>query len=234
MQVLVIENYPKTPLGLVGVALQEAGVEWTGVAAHDGGTVPDGPGSHAGLVVLGGVQDAMDDETYPFLPDVCRLIRQFHEAERPVLGICLGAQLIARAFGAENILDRPIEFGWHEVRPTPAGRDDPFARALGDGAPVFHWHTDTFTLPEGAVHLATSDSTAHQAFRIGAATYGIQFHFEAGTEVVRDWSSSFADEIAPHTPDWPTRLSEEIGRHGEAADRTGLELGRIWASLLDR
>lgn len=234
MQVLVIENYPKTPLGLVGEALREADTGWTAVAAHDGAMVPDEPGNHSGLVVLGGVQDAMDDSAYPFLPDVCRLIRRFHEAERPVLGICLGAQLIARAFGAQNILGRPIEFGWHEVRPMPAGRDDPFARILGDGTPVFHWHTDTFTLPEGAAHLASSDITAHQGFRMGTATYGIQFHFEAGTEVVRDWSASFADEIVPHTPDWQARLPGEISRHGEAVDRTGLELARVWVSLLGR
>jgi GMP synthase (glutamine-hydrolysing) len=232
MQVLVIENYPKTPLGLVGEALREANVGWTGVAAHEGARVPDDPKGHAGLVVLGGVQNATDDAGYPFLPDVCQLIRRFHQVEKPVLGICLGAQLIARAFGARNILDRPVEFGWHDVRPTPAGREEPFARFLGEGAPLFHWHTDTFTLPGDAVHLASSDSTAHQAFRIGRSTYGIQFHFEAGTEVVKDWSASFADEIMPHTPDWQARLPEEISRHGDAADRTGLALARAWVELL--
>src|ERR1700693_4275512 len=95
---------------------------------------------------------------------------------KPVLGICLGAQLVARGYGSKNILARPVEFGWKDVHPTVAGRGDPPLPAPGGGAPLFHWHTDTFTLPQGAVHLAASAMTLHQAFRIGRAVYGIQFH----------------------------------------------------------
>src|SRR5690606_19384834 len=120
-----------------------------------------------------------DDAGSPWLPDVVSLIGQFDRADKPVLGICLGAQLVARAAGAENILDCPVEFGWHYVRPTAAGRHDPVLGHLGAGAPLFHWHADTFTLPEHAERLAESDMTDIQAFRIGRATYGIQFHFEA-------------------------------------------------------
>jgi GMP synthase-like glutamine amidotransferase len=81
------------------------------------------------------------------LPQEAELARSFGDAGKAVLGICLGAQLIARGFGAENVLGRPIEFGWRPVRPTEEGRLDPVVSALGEGAPVFHWHLDTFTLP---------------------------------------------------------------------------------------
>ena len=232
MQVLVIENYPDTPLGQVGSALQQAGFGWETVKAHEGDALPPDQSAHAGLVVLGGMQNARDDDRYPFLPDVCNLIRAFHSGGKPVLGICLGAQLIARAFDADNILDRPVEFGWHDVLPTEEGRQDPLGCVLEDGEPLFHWHTDSFTLPEDAVHLATSDLTPHQAFRVGRSTYGIQFHFEASSDVVAHWSQTFAEEIEACCPGWQTRLPAEMQCYADAADRAGLKLAQAWAGLL--
>jgi hypothetical protein len=149
-----------------------------------------------------------------------------------VLGICLGAQLVARGYGGQNILGRPIEFGWHEVRTTEAGRADPVLSAIGGAAPVFHWHVDTFTLPPGASHLATSAATELQAFRIGRAVYGIQFHFEAGTDLVASWTRDFEHEILPYAPDWFERHPAEAARHGAAADAAGLALARAWISLV--
>lgn len=232
MRVLVIENYPLTPHGQVGRALRDAGAEVTVVKAFEGEAVPQNAAGYSGLAVFGGGQNALDDEGSPFLPQVCGLIRGFHEEQKPVLGICLGSQLIARAFGGRNIIGRPIEFGWHEVRPTEAGKADPVLSALDEGAPLFHWHNDTFDLPDGAVHLAASDQTPHQAFRMGAATYGIQFHFEAAEPEVRDWSRDFAGMIADTTPDWQDRLETEIARHAPRADATGARLAASWVRLL--
>lgn len=232
MTVLVIENYPDTPLGLVAAALEEAGVGTAHVAAHAGEEVPSDAQAWSGLVVLGGEQNALDDSHSPFLPDVCALIRAFHDAGKPVLGICLGAQLIVRSFGGRNILGRPVEFGWHEVEPTDEGRSDPVLQVMEAGGPVFHWHSDTFDLPDGAVHLASSVQTAHQAFRLGASTYGIQFHFEASQAVVRDWSDKFAASIKNYDPDWQDKLDAECARTGPEADRIGLKLARAWAGLV--
>ena len=119
--------------------------------------------------------------------------------------------------GGENLLGRPIEFGWLEVRPTEAGRKDPVIAALGGGVPTFHWHVDTVSLPPGAVHLATSAQTDVQAFRIGRAVYGIQFHFEADRGVVEAWNRHFRDEIAAYAPDWPDRHAVEAARHSAVA-----------------
>ena len=148
-----------------------------------------------------------------------------------MLGSCLGAQIIARGYGARNILGRPLEFGWHEVRATKEGRSDPVISAIGPAAPLFHWHVDTFTLPPGAAHLAESDATAIQAFRIGRAVYGIQFHFEAGTELVASWTRDFAEEIEPYAPEWFEQHAAEAAKHGAAADAAGLALARNWAAL---
>ncbi|MEO0978544.1 MAG: type 1 glutamine amidotransferase [Pseudomonadota bacterium] len=232
MTLLVIENYPKADLAAFGRKADALAVPYKVVRAYDGETVPGDAGDFSGLVVLGGGQNALADTDYPFLPDVCDLILRFHEAERPVLGICLGCQLIARAFGGDNILARPIEFGWHQVTPTAAGRNDPVLKMLGEGAPLFHWHTDTVSLPEGAVHLAQSGMTPVQAFRMGWGTYAIQFHFEAALEDVTGWSHHLADEILPHTPDWPERMEHEASLNAAEADRIGAALAEAWLDLL--
>jgi GMP synthase-like glutamine amidotransferase len=232
MRVLVIENFPGTPLGQVDAALAEAGAEIEFCRAFEGDHVPAHHGGHDALVVLGGGQSALDDEDSPWLPAVAALTRNFGEAEKAVLGICLGAQLVARGHGARNILGRPIEFGWHEVRPTEAGRTDPLIAPFAAGAPIFHWHLDTFTLPPGAVRLAASDRTDIQAFRIGRAVYGIQFHFEADRRLVEFWNQRFAEEIAGYVPDWPALHPAEAARHGEIADAMGLAVARAWVGLI--
>ncbi|MES0880252.1 type 1 glutamine amidotransferase [Roseibium sp. SCP14] len=232
MTFLVVENYPNTDLGIIATTAREEGHEWVTVKAHLGEQVPQSCEPFKGIIVLGGAQSAVADENFPHLPAVCSLIRAFHEADRPVMGICLGSQLIARAFGGSNILDRPIEFGWKDVTPTEAGMSDAVLKAIGSGGPQFHWHTDTVTLPEGAVHLAESDMTPVQAFRLGRATYAVQFHFEAGRNEVGDWSQLFADEIQTHTPDWHQRLEAEASRHASRADKIGAALARAWLALL--
>jgi GMP synthase (glutamine-hydrolysing) len=232
MRVLVVENYPKTTLGLVAEALSEARAEVQLVRMHAGGTLPPSPAGYDALVMLGGAQDALDDAGHPYLKDEADLARAFGDEDKAVLGICLGAQLLARGYGAENILGRPIEFGWHPVRLTPAGRRDPVLSVLGGEAPIFHWHVDTFTLPPGAAHLAESDQTAIQAFRIGRAVYGVQCHFEAGTELVASWTRDFAHEIVPYAPDWFQRHPAEAAQNGPAADAAGRALARAWVGLI--
>jgi GMP synthase (glutamine-hydrolysing) len=232
MRVLVIENYVGTPLGLVRQALADAGAEIDLRVVWQGAAVPDNLDGYDGLVVLGGEQSALDDADHPHLPHLAALTHAFSEADKAVLGICLGAQLVARGAGATNILGRPVEFGWHKVKPTNAGRDDPVIAALGKGAPVFHWHLDTFTLPSGAEHLATSAQTEIQAFRIGRATYGIQFHFEADQALVERWSEEFAEVIAAYAPDWPARRLKDAARHGAKADAAGTAIARAWVGLI--
>lgn len=232
MRVLAIENYVGTPLGLVGDALTGAGVEIDLRAAWKGEPLPAGPDGYDGLVILGGEQSALDDAGSPWLPRAAALSRAFGEADKAVLGICLGAQLVARGAGAENLLGRPIEFGWHYVRPTAAGRADPVVGALGAGAPLFHWHTDTFTLPAHATRLAESDLTDIQAFRLGRAVYGVQFHFEADRRLVEQWNTEFAEVIAGFAPDWPERYPAEAAHNAALADETGAAIARAWAGLI--
>ena len=169
---------------------------------------------------------------HPYLPHEAALARAFGEADKAVLGICLGAQILARALRREEhprTADRVrLARGAADAKPAAPIR---CCRRSARAAPIFHWHLDTFTLPPGATHLATSEQTPMQAFRIGRASYGIQFHFEAGTELVSYWTRDFADEIADYAPDWPERHPSEAAKHGAAADAAGLALARAWIGL---
>ncbi len=228
MHILVVENYRGTHLGLVGQALSEVGARIDLRRMWSGDSVPLDPSGHDGIVVLGGGQNALADAEHPYLPALAALMRAFGEAGKPVLGICLGSQILARGYGGTNILGRPVEIGWLDVRPTGAGADDPVIAPLGEGAPIFHWHSDTFTLPPGAVRLASSDRTENQAYRIGRAVYGIQFHFEADTTLVEEWTGAYGDLLKDGAADWPARHAAVKDTLGPRADATGLAIARAW------
>lgn len=234
MRVLVVQNLEGTGLGQIGTALAEAGAGIGLVRADRGESLPASHEGHDALVVLGGAQNALDDEAHPYLPALVGLMRSFAEADRSVLGVCLGSQLLARACGARNLIGAAPEFGWHEVRTTPAAQTDAVFGALPARFPVFQWHSDTFTLPAGAVHLAENGATSMQAFRVGRAAYGIQFHFEADRALVEDWSGRFADYLAQHQPDWNAIRPAQAARHGPRADRVGLALSRAWVATIGR
>ncbi|OCP34580.1 type 1 glutamine amidotransferase [Ensifer sp. LC163] len=234
MRVLVVENMAKTELGQVGTALREVKAEIEVRRAYAGDPVPDAPDGFDALVVLGGEQSALDDETFPYLPQLTALMRRFGDSERSVLGICLGSQLLARAYGAKNLLGEAKEFGWHDVRVRAEGQSDPVLASVGESFPIFQWHGDTFTLPQGAVHLAENDVTRHQAFRIGRAAYGTQFHFEADTDLVEDWNRSFPQTINRLDPNWLAQYPAHARRHGEKANAAGLALARAWVATIRR
>ncbi|CAN7262149.1 type 1 glutamine amidotransferase [Pararhizobium sp. LjRoot238] len=232
MRVLVVENMVHSDLGQVGVALDAAGAEIDLRRPFTGEALPGDFHAHDALVVLGGDQSAVDDHIHPYLPELGRLMRAFADADKAVLGICLGSQILARAYGAENLLDRTREFGWHGVELTSEGISDPVLGVAGKTFTIFEWHSDSFTLPEGAVHLATNPAVANQAFRVGRAAYGMQFHFEAGTRVVEDWNRIFADQIMGLDPHWLERYPEHAARHAEQADAAGLALARAWVGTI--
>ncbi len=139
-----------------------------------------------GLIVMGGPMGANDDALHPHLPAERKLLADAIRADLPVLGVCLGAQLLAAALGARVTRGAAEEIGFGVVGLTPEGIRDP---VLGGGAaiPVFHWHEDTYELPSGAAHLARSDVYPNQAFRVGGRAYGFQFHLEVDRSLYEAW-----------------------------------------------
>ncbi|MCL4244608.1 MAG: type 1 glutamine amidotransferase, partial [Candidatus Dadabacteria bacterium] len=129
------------------------------------------------------------DETsrYPFLKTEVRVIEKAIESDMPVLGICLGSQLIAKTLGARVGKNREKEIGWYDVTPNADGASDPLLSHFSESEKIFQWHGDTFDVPEGATLLASSERCENQAFRYGDNVYGFQFHMEVDEKMVERW-----------------------------------------------
>ena len=189
-RVLVFQHVPYEPLGILDGMLKAAGLRIRYVNFHrDPDARPEIDRYH-GLVVLGGPMSATDTDRYPHLEMEMIVIREAVEAGMPVLGICLGAQLIAAALGGRVTRNPVREIGWYPVTPTGDAAADPLFVGFDGSERVFQWHSDTFSLPRGAVHLARSPGCEHQAFRYGQNVYGLQFHLEADEALIRRWLST--------------------------------------------
>jgi GMP synthase (glutamine-hydrolysing) len=183
------------------------------------------------LVVLGGPIGACEDDRYPFLRDELHLLARRLQAGRPTLGICLGAQLMARALG-ERVYPGPAkEIGWAPRTLTEAGRTSPLGHL--DGTAVLHWHGDTVDLPGGAALLASTDLCPHQAFALGRHALGLQFHGEADAAEIERWLIGHACEIAAAGLD-PRALRADSSRHGPRLREAGARVFTDWLAGLDR
>jgi len=232
MRVAIVENMPNTHIGALGIALAEAGAAIDWYRPWNDGALPAGPAAYDALVVLGGEQSAVDDEDYPYLPALAALMRSYGDAEKSVLGICLGSQVLARGYGAENILNGTLEFGWKPVAVTGEGRSDLLFEDLEGAFPIFEWHSDTFTLPAGAIRLASTEAVPNQCFRIGRAVYGAQFHFEANSSVVDRWNVEFRELAETLEPGWHERFPQASAKYSADADRAGLALARAFVRTI--
>ena len=193
--------------------------------------IPAQPGDYAGLLVLGGPMSANDTGKYPFLGQTMQLIRDFAAADRPVLGICLGAQVIARTFGGEVYRMERLESGFYTMDVTPDGMRDPVFSALGSDVTSFQNHFEAVRNVPDAVALATGGACPIQAFRVGRATYATQFHPEVTIDIVRDWIRKFGTTFTDEEPRLLTDLDHQF-RASFARHRAQCQtLVRNWLAL---
>lgn len=231
-RVLTLQNNDFGPAGVVGEGLAELGLELEMRQPLKGDAVPAEPGGYGGLLVLGGAMHAGDEAGYPFLADEVRLITAFMRAGRPVLGICLGSQLLARACGQRVRRHHTSEMGFCAVEALPAAAADPLLHGLLPLPPLMQWHDDTFDVPDGAVHLASSVLCSSQAFRAGSGHYGLQFHLEVNTGIIDDWVADGRAYLAQHHPRFLASIAAEAERHLPAAQAFGREVGRRWGQMI--
>jgi GMP synthase (glutamine-hydrolysing) len=194
-QVLVLQHVACEGPGDIGAALQRRGMTIRVVRIDQGESVPAGLDADA-LVVMGGPMGVYEADRHPHLRAELRLIEDALHRSRPVLGVCLGSQLLAAALGVRVYPSGGKELGWYRVDLAAAAEDDALFRTAPRRFIALHWHGDIFDLPAGAVHLASSERTAHQAFRFGDSAYGLLFHLEVTPPQLDAMATAFADEIA--------------------------------------
>jgi len=186
-RMLVFQHVPHEILGTLDPLLRAAGFRIRYVNFSRQSEARPDVGRYHGLVVLGGPMNCDEHARHPHLGVEMEAIRTAIDRGLPVLGICLGAQLIARALGAKVTRNGEKEIGWYDVTPTPAGAKDPLFSRFAGTEKIFQWHGDTFAIPQGAVHLASSPGCAAQAFRYGENVYALQFHLEVDQPLIARW-----------------------------------------------
>lgn len=227
--VIVIQHEPGEGPGALSPALREAGLRERLVRAFLGESAPDGLAGARGLVVLGGGASAAPDRRPPALEREIELLRAACAARVPVLGLCLGSQLLAAALGAEVTRATRPELGFLRVRLEDGAADDPLFAGLPRSFVAFHWHEDAFALPAGAAALASSTQTPRQAFRAGAA-WGLQFHPEVTRDELRAMVASAPDAVRAAGAE-PEELLAAAERELPRMDLWRVPLFRRWAAL---
>lgn len=191
--ILVLQHVDCEGLGYFEGPLIKAGLNLKFIKLYEGETIPDVTNFNA-LIVLGGYMNVYEEDTYPFLKSEDVAIKKAISAGIPYLGICLGAQLLAKALDTKVYPNKAKEIGFYDIELTERGKADPLFECLPANLESFQWHGDTFDLPKGAELLASSKLCTHQAFRYQNA-YSLQFHLETTPEMIFQWCEIYSDEL---------------------------------------
>jgi GMP synthase (glutamine-hydrolysing) len=229
--VLLIGHDKDENFGVAPAALADAGMEVQEHRAGDGRSLP--PLSEVGGIVLfGGEMNVDMTDRFPFLAEERSYVRKAVDTGVPYLGICLGAQMLARALDREVQPAGVREIGFNVLYPTPEAATDVLSSVFHDGDMVFHWHEDTFELPETAVLLATGDAVRLQAFRIGDRSWGMQFHFEVHRQELELWLRSAGEEEVQRWGKTSAQIVEEADRYLATQEQRAVEVFQRFADVV--
>ena len=234
-KILVLQHHPEEGLGSLHNILAAEGHQ-TDVHRLDlGVSVPDDLADYGALIIMGGPMSVHDTDRYPWLLTEQRIIRRAVVEELPVLGHCLGGQLIAQAMGGE-VTPNPDgpEIGWWPVTKTPEAMDSTWLTELPNTFTLFHWHGETFSLPSGAVPLLSSDLCTQQAFAIGKHCLALQGHPEVTPTTVQAWTECMADDLQQTSAGVQSRetIHDHLERRCEALLASAAAIYRPWLEQL--
>lgn len=183
---------------------------------------------------MGGPMGVYEEDRYPWLRQEDALLKVAIRRDMPTLGICLGSQLLAKAAGAEVKPGGRKEIGWYDLTSSASASQDPLWQAFPQTFEAFEWHGDVFSLPPGAVSLASSAFYPHQAFRVGRRVYALLFHLEVTAEMIQTWLKTFADELAGvRSYINPTTIERNLTTRAERANMLAREFMRRFCDLLE-
>jgi GMP synthase (glutamine-hydrolysing) len=232
---LSIQHPKADEAGTFALAARDAGHVYDEWCPGLGAPAPADPAGYDGIVVLGGEQNVRDVLRLPYLQDEIALIGEALERRQPLLGVCLGAQLLVAAAGGEVVRVSEPEIGWYEVQTLPAGAADPLFGALPERFDSYCWHSYGVELPAEAVLLARSAVSIH-GFRLGDCAWGVQFHPEVTREILLGWFASHRDDPDAVAMGFDPQVAEaELGGRLGAWEALGRGLfGAFTAAAADR
>ena len=220
-KILVFQHVPYEPLGTLDPLLKAAGFRIRYVNFGRDAEQRPSLDRYAALIVLGGPMNAEQIDRHPNLATEVEIIREAVDRDMSILGICLGAQLLAKALGGSVERNRVREVGWYDVHLTEEGKTDPVLSTFAPTQRVFQWHEDRINLPGNAVHLASSPDCDIQAFRHGEHAYGFQFHLEVNESLIERWLTVPANQ--PLLEDEKGRVDPDQIRQQTAQEIAALE-----------
>ena len=197
MKALILQNASHEGAGTIEDYFKKNNIAYTTVdLSKKGYKIPD-PSDYNALIVMGGPMNVYETDEFPYLIEEEKIIKTAIEKNYLVLGICLGAQMMAKALDAKVTKGKTKEIGWYDINLTEDGIEDKALGPLGNKVKVFQWHGDTFDIPSGAVRLAGSELFPNQAFRYGKRAYALQFHLEVTEDIIKNWLKHGEEELKP-------------------------------------
>lgn len=194
-KVLIVKHVNNEGPGLIQSFFDEQGWPVEIIDLSDGGVLPRSLDGIAAVVILGGPMNVYEEKKYPFLKNEDDFITKLLVEDTPFLGICLGAQLLAKACQGSVFKSDVEEIGWYQVSITREGRQDLLFYGVQSPLTVFQWHRDTFEVPQGGTALVQGKTCINQAFKIGNCAYGLQFHIEATHDMIQEWMKDQNDAV---------------------------------------
>jgi GMP synthase-like glutamine amidotransferase len=192
--ILIIKHISIEGPGIIGEFFRNSQWQVETIELGNGERLPSDFNNVEAIIVLGGPMNANEEDRFPFLKEEDIFIKKAIKKEIPILGICLGAQLLAKACGAKVRKAKKKEIGWYKISLTAEGKKDRLFQGLDSKLDVFQWHEDTFELPANTGLLATSIICKNQAFRFSRNAYGLQFHIEVTPDMIKSWIKEYVDD----------------------------------------
>ncbi len=231
--ILIVKHIDIEGPGTLGDFLKAKEEPFRIVELGAGEPMPANPRIFKGVVVLGGPMSVYEEDRYPFLKPENDFIQKVLKAEIPYLGICLGAQLLAKAAGAKVVKSPVKEIGWYQIQLTSEGKKDLLFKGFRESDPIYHWHGDMFHIPSNGQLLAGAQGCPHQAFKVGSNAYGLQFHIEVTDKSIKEWCDEYCETDLPERLDHAKSMVEDYWKYKQVFDHQAKQIYHNFLNIIN-
>jgi len=229
--ILIIKHIDIEGPGTLGEFLKSRGEPFQTIELGRGEPLPSILSIYKAVVVLGGPMNVDEEDRFPFLKPENDLIRKVLKEGIPFLGICLGAQLLAKAAGAKVVKSPVKEIGWYQVQICEVGKRDSLFEGFREKVPVFHWHGDMFQIPTNGTLLATNPNCPHQALKVGKNAYGLQFHVEITDTSIKEWCEEYCANDLDGRKEHAKTMMDDYWKHKQSFETQAQQLYRNFLEI---